>query len=89
MQNVETALENFNAALLVLEERLSVRLRNAGKAQAELEALQVEAAHMRSEISALKKQLSAGVAAQGKAEQQIDAAMKQLDQLMNGAGDNG
>ena len=37
----------------------------------------------------LKKQISAGASAQGKAEQQIDAAMKQLDQLMNGVGEHG
>ena len=44
---------------------------------------------MRSEISSLKKQISAGAAAQSKAEQQIDAAMKQLDQLMNGVSEHG
>ncbi|EJW21440.1 hypothetical protein IMCC14465_12360 [alpha proteobacterium IMCC14465] len=89
MQDIQTALKNFTEALQKLEDRLPERMAKAAQAKSELESLTIEAAHMRSEISALKKQISAGASAQGKAEQQIDAAMKQLDELMNGAGEHG
>lgn len=89
MQDIQTALKHFNEALQVLEERLPDRIAEAVKVKSDLDALNIEAAHMRSEISSLKKQISAGAAAQSKAEQQIDAAMKQLDQLMNGVIEHG
>ena len=89
MQDIQTALKHFNEALLVLEERLPDRIAELVKVKSDLDALNIEAAHMRSEISSLKKQISAGAAAQSKAEQQIDAAMKQLDQLMNGVSEHG
>ena len=89
MQDIQTALKHFNEALQVLEEHLPDRIAEAVKVKSDLDALNIEAAHMRSEISSLKKQISAGDAAQSKAEQQIDAAMKQLDQLMNGVSEHG
>ncbi len=89
MQDIQKALKHFNEALQVLEKRLPDRIAELVKVKSDLDALNIEAAHMRSEISSLKKQISAGDAAQGKAEQQIDAAMKQLDQLINGVSKHG
>ena len=89
MQDIQTALKHFNEALQVLEECLPDRLAKAVKVKTDLDTLNIEAAHLRSEISSLKKQISAGVAAQSKAEQQIDAAMKQLDQLLNDLREHG
>ena len=89
MQDIQTALKHFNEALQVLEECLPDRIAEAVKVKSDLDELNIEAAHMRSEISSLKKQISASAAVQSKAEQQIDAAMKQLDQLMNGVSEHG
>ena len=89
MQDIQTALKHFNEALQVLEERLPDRIAELVKVKSDLDELNIEAAHMRSEISSLKKQISASAAVQSKAEQQIDAAMKQLDQLMNGVSEHG
>ena len=89
MQDIQTALKHFNEALQVLDKRLPDRIAELVKVKSDLDELNIEAAHMRSEISSLKKQISASAAVQSKAEQQIDAAMKQLDQLMNGVSEHG
>ena len=77
MQDIQTALKNFNEALQALEDRLPDRMAEAVKVKSELDALNIEAAHMRSEISSLKKQISAGASAHPRAcESEVKSEVK-------------
>lgn len=88
MQKVSPALERLMRAV----DRLSAdhtRLSEAGRdvigKLAELDALNVECAHLRSEVSALKKKNQQLESAQTRAAQQVEKAMRQIDDVLGDA----
>ena len=85
MQKIQPALER----LLNAVDKLSAehaRLSEAGKDMlgklAALDAMEVEAAHLRSEVSSLKKQNQNLESAQKRAATQVEKAMRQIDDVL-------
>ncbi len=76
MQKIHAAMERFNAALDKLEKL---------DTQADLDALSLQCAHLRGEISSLKKQKAALEANQRRAMVQVDKAMRQIDTVLGEA----
>lgn len=91
MEKVETALALFNTVLATHGEKLREKLskksaqniaqqEEAEKAFSELEET---CAHLRAEISSLKKQCATQIQDSQKAGKQIDAAIQQLDTVLS------
>ena len=78
MQKIIPALARLNQAL----DRLHESHGSADRAQAQLDAWEVQCAHLRSDISALKKQKQDLELRQTKAAQQVEKAMAQIDQVL-------
>lgn len=81
MQKIRPALERFNEAVIRLEQHLSAQAAAADKS-AEAEALELQCAHLRAEVSALKKQKAELEAVQKRAAAQIDKAMARIDGVL-------
>lgn len=85
MQKVSPALERLMRAVDALAAD-HARLAEAGRdvigKLAELDALNVECAHLRSEVSALKKQNQQLESSQARAAQQVEKAMRQIDDVL-------
>ena len=85
MQKVTPALERLMQAVDKLAAD-HARLAEAGRdvigRLAELDALNVECAHLRSEISALKKKNQQLEGSQKRAAQQVEKAMRQIDDVL-------
>ncbi|MGB0478210.1 MAG: hypothetical protein ACPGJJ_02560 [Parvibaculales bacterium] len=88
MQKIQPALER----LLNAVDRLTAehaRLNEAGEDMlgklAALDALEVEAAHLRTEVSNLKKQNQNLEGAQKRAATQVEKAMRQIDDVLGEA----
>lgn len=85
MQKVTPALERLMQAVDKLaadHARLSEAGRDVIGRLAELDALNVECAHLRSEISALKKKNQQLEGSQKRAAQQVEKAMRQIDDVL-------
>lgn len=88
MQKIRPALERLNAALDKLEKQQKAKATNGGDMigkQAELDALALQCAHLRADITALKKQKQGLEAAQKRAGTQVDKAMRQIDEILGEA----
>lgn len=88
MQKIRPALERLNAALDKLEKQQKAKAANGGDMigkQAELDALALQCAHLRADITALKKQKQGLEAAQKRAGAQVDKAMRQIDEILGEA----
>ena len=88
MQKIRPALERLNAALDKLEKHQKKLAANGGDLvgkQAELDALSVQCAHLRAEVSGLKKKKAEMEASQRRAATQVEKAMRQIDDVL-GAG---
>ncbi|MBL6762150.1 MAG: hypothetical protein ISQ19_05580 [PS1 clade bacterium] len=88
MQKIQPALER----LLKAVDRLTAehaRLSEAGEEMlgklAELETLEVECAHLRTEVSTLKKQNQNLESSQKRAATQVEKAMRQIDDVLGEA----
>lgn len=79
MQKVKQALERLNAAL----DRLENIMPDASQT-AELDALNEQAAHLRAEISTLKKANEQLHSQNRRAAAQVDKAMSQIDTVLEG-----
>ena len=87
MEKIETALALFNTVLTAHGEKLTEKLgqniiqqKQAKKAFSELEET---CAHLRADISSLKKQCATQIQDSQKAGKQIDAAIQQLDAVLS------
>lgn len=88
MQKIRPALERLNVALDALTKQQSKMRQNGGDLigkQAEIDALALQCAHLRAEVSALKKQKQQLEAAQKRAGVQVDKAMRQIDEILGEA----
>lgn len=88
MQKIRPALERLNVALDALAKQQSKMRQNGGDLigkQAEIDALALQCAHLRAEVSALKKQKLQLEAAQKRAGVQVDKAMRQIDEILGEA----
>lgn len=88
MQKIRPALERLNVALDALAKQQSKMRQNGGDLigkQAEIDALALQCAHLRAEVSALKKQKQQLEAAQKRAGVQVDKAMRQIDEILGEA----
>ena len=88
MQKIQPALERLlNAVDKLTAEH--ARLKEAGEDMlgklAALDALEVEAAHLRTEVSNLKKQNQNLEGAQKRAATQVEKAMRQIDDVLGEA----
>lgn len=88
MQKIRPALERLNVALDALAKQQSKMRQNGGDLigkQAEIDALALQCAHLRAEVSALKKQKLQLETAQKRAGVQVDKAMRQIDEILGEA----
>jgi chromosome segregation ATPase len=88
MQKIRPAMERLNAALDRLEKHQKKSAANGGDMigkQAEVDALAMQCAHLRAEVSSLKKKKAELEAAQTRAGVQIDKAMRQIDDVLGDA----
>jgi len=88
MQKIRPALERLNAALDALAKQQTKMQQNGGDLigkQAEIDALALQCAHLRADVSALKKQKQQLQAAQKRAGVQVDKAMRQIDEILGEA----
>tara|TARA_B110000971_G_scaffold220809_1_gene265581 strand:- start:762 stop:1031 length:270 start_codon:yes stop_codon:yes gene_type:complete len=88
MQKIRPAMERLNAALDRLEEHQKKSAATTGGEivgkQAEVDALAMQCAHLRAEVSGLKKKKAELEAIQTRAGVQIDKAMRQIDDVLGG-----
>lgn len=85
MQKIRPALERLNTALDALAKQQKQLAQNGGDLvgkQAEIDALSLQCAHLRADVSALKKQKQQLEAAQKRAGVQVDKAMRQIDEIL-------
>ena len=85
MQKIRPALERLNTALDALAKQQKQLAQNGGDLvgkQAEIDALALQCAHLRADVSALKKQKQQLEAAQKRAGLQVDKAMRQIDEIL-------
>ena len=78
----------MNAALDALAKQQTKMQQNGGDLigkQAESDALALQCAHLRADVSALKKQKQQLQAAQKRAGVQVDKAMRQIDEILGEA----
>lgn len=80
------AMKELEDALMRLEEKLGTRLQDVKARLGAFEEVTISSAHLRREVSDLKKQLAAQSASGAKAEQQIDAALAQINIALGAAG---
>ena len=88
MQKIRPAFERLNAALDALAKQKTKMQENGGDLigkQAEIDALALQCAHLRADVSALKKQKQQLEAAQKRAGVQVDKAMRQIDEILDEA----
>ena len=88
MQKIRPALERLNTALDALAKQQTKMQQNGGDLigkQAEIDALALQCAHLRADVSALKKQKQQFEAAQKRAGVQVDKAMRQIDEILDEA----
>lgn len=88
MQKIRPAMERLNAALDRLEKHQKVVSAAGGEIigkQAEVDALAMQCAHLRAEVSSLKKKKAELEAIQTRAGGQIDKAMRQIDDVLGDA----
>ena len=88
MQKIRPALERLNAALDALAKQQTKMQQNGGDLigkQAEIDALALQCAHLRADVSNLKKQKQQLQAAQKRAGVQVDKAMRQIDEILGEA----
>jgi chromosome segregation ATPase len=88
MQKIRPAMERLNAALDRLEKHQKKSAANGGDMigkQAEVDALAMQCAHLRAEVSSLKKKKAELEAAQTRAGVQIDKAMRQIEDVLGDA----
>lgn len=85
MQKIRPALERLNAALDKLAKQQKKMAQNGGDMvgkQAEIDVLALQCAHLRADISALKKQKQALESNQKRVGTQVDKAMRQIDEIL-------
>ena len=88
MKKIRPALERLNAAVDALAKQQAKMAENGGDMigkQAELDALSLQCAHLRADVSALKKRKQQMEAAQKRAGVQVDKAMRQIDEILDEA----
>ena len=88
MQKIRQALERLNMALDALGKQQKKMQQNGGDLvgkQAEIDALALQCAHLRADVSALKKQKQQLEASQKRAGVQVDKAMRQIDEILGEA----
>ena len=88
MQKIRPALERSNMALDALGKQQKKMQQNGGDLvgkQAEIDALALQCAHLRADVSALKKQKQQLEASQKRAGVQVDKAMRQIDEILGEA----
>ena len=88
MQKIQPALERLLKAvdrLTAEHARLSADGETMLGQLAELDALQIECAHLRTDLSTLKKQNQTLEGAQKRAATQVEKAMQQIDDVMGEA----
>ena len=79
MSQLQGALETFMKSLAELEQTLTQRAGEGGDHKNELEQANEVCAHLRAEISVLKKDLKRQLAANEKAGREIDSVLAKLD----------
>lgn len=89
MSDIQTALKIFNEALTNLERKLPTALSQFSQSHEAVADLETECAHLRAEVSALKKEMANHKTANGRATQQIETALSQIDALLNGETQHG
>lgn len=92
MQKIRPALERLNAALDALANQNesmgkteAQKLEDLTGKQAEIDALSLQCAHLRADVSALRKQKQQLEATQKRAGVQVDKAMRQIDEILGEA----
>lgn len=85
MQKIRPALERLNAALDRLEDHQKKTTADAVAGASQLGALDEQCAHLRAEVSRLKKKKADLEAGQTRAGAQIDKAMRQIDDVLGDA----
>ena len=78
MQKIQQVLDRLEKALAQLNDTHKASMAK----QAELEALELQCAHLRTDVSVLKKQKQELEARNKKATQYVEKAMTQIDQAM-------
>lgn len=89
MSDIQTALKIFNEALTNLENKLPAALSQYSQSHQMVADLETECAHLRAEVSALKKEMANHKTVNGRATQQIETALNQIDALLNGDSQHG
>lgn len=80
--DIHTALQALDDALGRLENRHQAQKQAWADKGRALDELNVVCAHLRADVSGLKKELAAQMAAGTKAGQQIEAALAQIDAVL-------
>ena len=78
MQKIQQVLDRLEKALALLKYTHEATMAK----QAEVEALELQCAHLRTDVSVLKKQKQELEASTKKATQYVEKAMTQIDQAM-------
>ncbi len=78
MQKIQQVLDRLEKALALLKDTHEATMAK----QAEVEALELQCAHLRTDVSVLKKQKQELEARTKKATQYVEKAMTQIDQAM-------
>lgn len=82
MSDTQTAMKELSDALARLEGKFGSRLKELSEKDKVMEEMNVTCAHLRAEVSTLKKELTAQTAAGARASQQIDHALAQIDDVL-------
>jgi len=85
MSQLQGALEAFTLALADLEQKLAEAGRHRAEREAELERVNEACAHLRAEVSSLKKDLKRQLAANEKAGREIDSVLAEIDGVLEQA----
>ena len=85
MQKIRPALERLNQAITRLEAHQRSQAETAAPPAAELAELELQCAHLRADVSALKKQKAELETLQRRAAQQVEKAMVQIDAVLEDA----
>lgn len=80
--DLHTAIQALNDALGRLENRYQAQKQAWADKGRALDELNVVCAHLRADVSGLKKELAAQKAAGAKASQQVEAALAQIDAVL-------
>ncbi len=85
MSQINTALDGFKQALEELEQNLSHVTQQRHQLVEELKAINVTCAHLRTEVSQLKKEVKIHTRANEKATHQIDLILSEIDTVLETA----